>query len=158
VAAGVCFGSWCGPRSVRRNWCNWHCRPRPRQLRAKVASRHGEHAGVGEPTGQDVPQAAVGSSHRVLFRRVELVVFLQNHVITAQLPLRQPMQSSSGSHTNLLVPPIAVNEFLAPHRRRCSDFARDADYVRGVLRDGNRRTNEEATHTLDDVHAAMGTV
>lgn len=51
----------------------------------------------------------------------------------------------------------AVNEFLAPHRRRRSDFARDPDYVRSVLRDGNRRANEVATHTLDEVHAAMGT-
>ncbi|MFR9753549.1 tryptophan--tRNA ligase [Nocardia sp. 004] len=52
----------------------------------------------------------------------------------------------------------AVNEFLAPHRRRRNDFARDPDFVRCVLRDGNRRANEEATRTLDEVHAAMGTV
>ncbi len=51
----------------------------------------------------------------------------------------------------------SVNEFLAPHRRRRTDFARDSDYVRGVLRDGNRRANEESTRTLDEVHAAMGT-
>jgi tryptophanyl-tRNA synthetase len=52
----------------------------------------------------------------------------------------------------------AVNEFLGGHRRRRNDFARDPDFVRSVLRDGNRRANEEAARTLDEVHAAMGTV
>lgn len=49
-----------------------------------------------------------------------------------------------------------VNEFLAPHRRRRSDFARDPDYVRTVLRAGNQRANDMATSTLDAVRTAMG--
>lgn len=52
----------------------------------------------------------------------------------------------------------AVNEFLVAHRRRRSDFAREADYVRDVLRNGNDRANEVAAQTLGEVHAAMGTV
>ncbi|AHH17282.1 tryptophan--tRNA ligase 2 [Nocardia nova SH22a] len=52
----------------------------------------------------------------------------------------------------------AVNEFLAPHRLRRKDFARDPEYVREVLRQGNRRATEEADRTLAEVHAAMGTV
>lgn len=52
----------------------------------------------------------------------------------------------------------SVNEFLAPHRRRLADFARDPEFVCSVLRDGNRRANVEATRTLDEVRTAMGTV
>ncbi|MFI6044083.1 tryptophan--tRNA ligase [Nocardia sp. NPDC051321] len=63
----------------------------------------------------------------------------------------------AGAGTLKKVTAEAVNEFLAPHRQRRSDFARDPDYVRDVLRDGNRRANEVATRTLDEVHAAMGT-
>ncbi|GAB4585360.1 tryptophan--tRNA ligase [Nocardia sp. IFM 10818] len=51
----------------------------------------------------------------------------------------------------------AVNEFLAPHRRRRDELARDPGYVRGVLRDGNRRANEMADRTLGEVRDAMGT-
>ncbi|MFC9994227.1 tryptophan--tRNA ligase [Nocardia sp. NPDC127526] len=51
----------------------------------------------------------------------------------------------------------AVNEFLAPHRRRRDEFARDPGYVRGVLRDGNRRADEMADRTLGEVRDAMGT-
>ncbi|WP_039804059.1 tryptophan--tRNA ligase [Nocardia araoensis] len=51
----------------------------------------------------------------------------------------------------------SVNEFLAPHRRRRTDFARDREFVRSVLWHGNRRANVEPTRTLEEVHAAMGT-
>jgi tryptophanyl-tRNA synthetase len=51
----------------------------------------------------------------------------------------------------------SVNEFLAPHRQRRTDFARDPEFVCSVLRHGNRRANVEATRTLEEVHAAMGT-
>lgn len=51
----------------------------------------------------------------------------------------------------------AVNEFLAPHRLRRNDLARDGDYVRKVLADGNDRADEVATRTLAEVHTAMGT-
>jgi tryptophanyl-tRNA synthetase len=52
----------------------------------------------------------------------------------------------------------AVNEFLSPHRRRRDEIAADPDYVREVLLDGNRRANEIAAKTLDEVRSAMGTV
>ena len=52
----------------------------------------------------------------------------------------------------------AVNEFLAPHRRRRNDIAGDASLVRSVVRNGNSRANEIANCTLDQVRTAMGTV
>lgn len=50
----------------------------------------------------------------------------------------------------------SVNEFLAPHRERRAELARDMDYVRDVLREGNRRANAIANETLDQVREAMG--
>lgn len=51
----------------------------------------------------------------------------------------------------------AVNDFLAPLRRRRTELADAPDHVARVLHDGNQRANEVATRTLDEVHAAMGT-
>ena len=50
----------------------------------------------------------------------------------------------------------AVNEFLAPHRERRAALEKDPDYVRDVLHDGNKRANEIANRTLDEVREAMG--
>lgn len=49
-----------------------------------------------------------------------------------------------------------VNEFLAPHRARREELAKDMDSVRDVLHDGNKRANAIAEETLDKVRAAMG--
>ncbi|MCI1984466.1 MAG: tryptophan--tRNA ligase [Bifidobacteriaceae bacterium] len=49
-----------------------------------------------------------------------------------------------------------VNEFLAPHRERRAELAKDMDSVRDILHDGNRRANEIAEQTLDEVRSAMG--
>jgi tryptophanyl-tRNA synthetase len=52
----------------------------------------------------------------------------------------------------------AVNEFLAPMRKRRAEYASDPAYVREVLRTGNARANAIADETLREVRAAMGTV
>ena len=52
----------------------------------------------------------------------------------------------------------SVNEFLAPHRERRAQFENDLDYVKDVLHEGNKRMNEIADETLDEVRAAMGMV
>ncbi|WP_433730206.1 tryptophan--tRNA ligase [Nocardia sp. CA-129566] len=51
----------------------------------------------------------------------------------------------------------AVNDFLAPHRQRRLDLARDPGFIRTVIRTGNARANEIADRTLDEVRSAMGT-
>lgn len=51
----------------------------------------------------------------------------------------------------------AVNDFLAPHRQRRQDLARDPGFIRTVIRTGNTRANEIADRTLDEVRSAMGT-
>ncbi|MGI6220278.1 MAG: tryptophan--tRNA ligase [Coriobacteriales bacterium] len=52
----------------------------------------------------------------------------------------------------------SVNGFLAEHRERRAKFAADLDYVKDVLHEGNRRMNEIANETLEEVRAAMGMV
>ncbi|MBQ9953830.1 MAG: tryptophan--tRNA ligase [Eggerthellaceae bacterium] len=52
----------------------------------------------------------------------------------------------------------AVNTYLAPIRERREELKRDMDYVRDVLAEGNRRANEIANATLDEVREAMGMV
>jgi len=51
-----------------------------------------------------------------------------------------------------------VNAFLAPIRERRAQFEGDLDYVKDVLREGNRKANEIADATLEEVKAAMGMV
>lgn len=50
----------------------------------------------------------------------------------------------------------SVNGYLAGHRARRMEFAREPGLVEEVLRAGNRRANEVAEQTLGRVRAAMG--
>ena len=50
----------------------------------------------------------------------------------------------------------SVNEFLAPHRERRAELAKDMDSIRDILHDGNKRANAIAEETLDQVRDAMG--
>mgnify|MGYP004509164311 FL=1 len=52
----------------------------------------------------------------------------------------------------------AVNEFMAPHRARREELARDMDHVKEVLHEGNKHMNEIANETLGEVCEAMGMV
>ena len=52
----------------------------------------------------------------------------------------------------------SVNEYFAPIRERRHAYESDLDYVKDVLREGNRRANEIAEATLDEVREAMGMV
>ena len=49
-----------------------------------------------------------------------------------------------------------VNNFLAPHRERRAELAKDMDTVRDILHDGNKRANAIAEETLSQVRDAMG--
>lgn len=50
----------------------------------------------------------------------------------------------------------SVNNFLAPMRERRAELAKDMDYVRDVLEEGNKKANAIANETLDQVRDAMG--
>ncbi len=52
----------------------------------------------------------------------------------------------------------SVNAYFAPIRERRHELEKDMDYIHDVLVDGNRRANEIANATLDEVRAAMGMV
>ncbi|MGW4249507.1 tryptophan--tRNA ligase, partial [Nocardia sp. NPDC004722] len=45
----------------------------------------------------------------------------------------------------------AVNDYFAPHRSRREEFAADPNFASDILREGNRRANEVADHTLTEV-------
>lgn len=62
--------------------------------------------------------------------------------------------SGAGALKNYLTE--SVNSFLAPHRERRAELAQDMDYVRDVLREGNKRANAIAEETLRQVREAMG--
>ena len=49
-----------------------------------------------------------------------------------------------------------VNAFLAPHRERRAELAKDMDAIRDILHDGNKRANAIAEETLEQVREAMG--
>lgn len=50
----------------------------------------------------------------------------------------------------------SVNDFLAPHRERRAELAKDMDTIRDILNDGNKRANIIAEETLNQVRSAMG--
>ena len=50
----------------------------------------------------------------------------------------------------------SVNNFLAPMRERRAELAKDMDYVRDMLAEGNKKANAIANETLDQVRDAMG--
>ena len=52
----------------------------------------------------------------------------------------------------------SVNEYLAPIRERRRELEGDMDTVKDILHEGNRRANEMAEATLDEVRTAMGMV
>ncbi|MEI3229881.1 MAG: tryptophan--tRNA ligase [Gordonibacter pamelaeae] len=52
----------------------------------------------------------------------------------------------------------SVNAYLAPIRARREELLGDMDYIEDVLHEGNRRANEIADATLDEVRETMGMV
>ena len=54
--------------------------------------------------------------------------------------------------------PEAVNSYFEPIRAKREEIAQDRDYVLDVLHEGNRKANEIAEATLNEVREAMGMV
>lgn len=52
----------------------------------------------------------------------------------------------------------SVNGYLEPIRAKRLELAQDMDYIEDVLHEGNRRANEIADATLDEVRETMGMV
>ncbi len=52
----------------------------------------------------------------------------------------------------------AVNSYFAPIRERREELAQDMDTVKDILHDGNKRANEIAEATLQEVREAMGMI
>lgn len=52
----------------------------------------------------------------------------------------------------------AVNGYLAPIRERRRELEKDIPYIQDVLHEGNKRANDVAESTLDEVRQAMGMV
>lgn len=52
----------------------------------------------------------------------------------------------------------SVNGYLAPIRERRRGFEKDLAYIKDIIHEGNRRANEIANATLEEVRHAMGMV
>ena len=65
-------------------------------------------------------------------------------------------ESGSGALKKLVT--AAVNDFLAPHREKRAELAKDMDYIKDVLHEGNKKANAIAEATLQEVREAMGMV
>ena len=52
----------------------------------------------------------------------------------------------------------SVNTYLAPIRERRRELEGKMDYIKEVLHEGNRKANEIADATLNEVREAMGMV
>ena len=52
----------------------------------------------------------------------------------------------------------SVNTYLAPLRERRRQYEQDLDYIKDIIHEGNKKANEIANQTLEEVRAAMGMV
>lgn len=65
-------------------------------------------------------------------------------------------EAGSGALKNYVTE--AVNGYLRPIRERREELSKDMGYIEDVLHDGNRRANEIANATLDEVREAMNMI
>lgn len=76
---------------------------------------------------------------------------------TDEQPLADKLGDGGGAALKKLATD-AVNDFFAGHRARRAELAADPDFASSIVREGNRRADEIAERTLDEVRSAMGTV
>jgi DNA polymerase I len=85
---------------------------------------------------------------------------VSNLVLLAALCLdRDPREVAASVHGAVALKELlttAVNDLLAPIRRRRAEYASDPGLTGEVLKRGNERANQIARETLDEVRAAMG--
>ncbi|MFT8987537.1 MAG: tryptophan--tRNA ligase [Bifidobacterium psychraerophilum] len=114
-----------------------------------------------EETAKLIKKSPTDSQRRITFDPVNRPQVSALLTTAALVTGRDPVEiadeiGESGSGALKQYVTSAVNEFLAPHRERRAELAKDMDSVRDVLHDGNAQANAIAEETLDEVRAAMG--
>ena len=132
----------------------------------KMSKSYGNSIMLGataEETAKLIKKSPTDSERHITFdpeRRPQVSALLTTAgLVTDQDPKDVAAQigdAGAGALKQLVIK--AVNEFLAPHRERRAELAKDMDAVRDILEDGNRRANAIAERTLDEVRSAMGMV
>ena len=114
-----------------------------------------------EETAKLIKKSRTDSERRITFdpiNRPEVSALLTTAALTTG---RKPEEiaeeiGDSGAGALKMYVVESVNNFLAPMRERRTELAKDMDYVRDVLAEGNRKANAIANETLEQVRDAMG--
>lgn len=116
---------------------------------------------TGDETGARIRKARTDSERRITFDpdgRPEVASMLRiAGLFTGEPPEQVADRIGDGGAAALKSElTTVVNDGLAEHRARRTEFAADPAYLEDVLREGNARAREVATATLDDVQARLG--
>ncbi|MBW3094828.1 tryptophan--tRNA ligase [Bifidobacterium sp. 64T4] len=114
-----------------------------------------------EETAKLIKKSRTDSERRITFdpiNRPEVSALLTTAGLTTG---RDPQEiaeeiGDSGAGALKMYVVESVNNYLAPMRERRTELAKDMDYVRDVLAEGNKRANAIANETLQQVRDAMG--
>ena len=114
-----------------------------------------------EETAKLIKKSPTDSERRITFRRLPPAVL---RPADHRRPGDRPRPEGHPPRRSVIPAPArsrhtssnSVNEFLAPHRERRAELAKDMDSIRDILHDGNKRANAIAEETLDQVREAMG--
>ena len=114
-----------------------------------------------QETAKLIKKSRTDSERRITFdpiNRPEVSALLTTAALTTG---RKPEEiaeeiGDSGAGALKMYVVESVNNFLAPMRERRAELAKDMDYVRDVLAEGNKKANAIANETLEQVRDAMG--
>ncbi|WP_430492634.1 tryptophan--tRNA ligase [Bifidobacterium catenulatum] len=114
-----------------------------------------------EETAKLIKKSRTDSERRITFdpiNRPEVSALLTTAGLTTG---RDPQEiaeeiGDSGAGALKMYVVESVNNYLAPMRERRAELAKDMDYVRDVLAEGNKKANDIANETLEQVRDAMG--
>ena len=129
----------------------------------KMSKSYGNSIMLGataEETAKLIKKSPTDSERRITFdpvARPQVSALLTTALVTGRDPkdiAEEIGDSGAGALKAYVIE--SVNEFLAPHRERRAELAKDMDSIRDILHDGNKRANAIAEETLDQVREAMG--
>ena len=114
-----------------------------------------------EETAKLIKKSRTDSERKITFdpiNRPEVSALLTTAALTTGRDPKEIAEEigDSGAGALKIYVVESVNNFLAPMRERRAELAKDMDYVRDVLAEGNKKANAIANETLEQVRDAMG--
>ncbi|MBB2955509.1 tryptophanyl-tRNA synthetase [Bifidobacterium commune] len=130
----------------------------------KMSKSHGNSimlSATAEETAKLIKKSPTDSERRITFdpsNRPQVSALLTTAGLVTDRDPKEIAEEIGDSGAGALKQYVieSVNEFLAPHRERRAELAKDMDSIRDILNDGNKRANAIAEETLDQVRDAMG--